>query len=290
MIIDCHTHCYPDEVAAHPRRWAEARGEWHWADLVAPQDRKSIQDWADPGKFLAAMDQAGVDRAILLGWYWEQESTCRWHNEVIAEWVSWAPERFIGFASIKPNSQVIEQLEHALGLGLCGVGELHPGVQGFDSGSQAWGDMAAWCVAHDWPINCHATAEGGKDHPSSVPTPLNEYLCMAHSHPRLKLILAHWGGSLPLQSEVSLPDNLYYDCAASPLLYPNTIFREVVDRVGLDKILYGSDYPLRLFPRKQADADMTHYLHSIRTQTGLTPSELDAILGSNLERLLCNQS
>ena len=138
MIIDCHTHCYPQAIVSRPRKWAEAHGEQHWADLVAPTARKSIQDWADPQEFIAAMDQAGVDRAVLLGWYWEYESTCRWHNEVIAEWVRQAPERFIGFAAILPNENVTDQLERAHALGLCGVGELHPGVQGFDSRNEHW--------------------------------------------------------------------------------------------------------------------------------------------------------
>lgn len=286
MIIDCHTHCYPEEIAANPRNWAEARRELHWADLVAPKERKTIQDWADPEKFLAEMDRAGVDRAVLLGWYWQNEATCRWHNEVIAKWVRDAPERFIGFATILPNENVIEQLELAQALGLRGVGELHPGVQGFDLGNKHWQALARWCVAHDWPVNCHATAENSPDHPSAVPTALQDYIMMAESAPGLKLILAHWGGGLPFNRTEALPENLYFDCSASPLLYSMDVFRETIDRIGAEHILFGSDYPLRIYPRKQRKAEMHTYLQAIRTEAGLNQAELDALLGGNFERII----
>lgn len=286
MIIDCHTHCYPEEVILNPRKWAEARRELHWADLVAPIDRKSIQDWADPDNFLEEMDLASVDRAVLLGWYWEHEATCRWHNEVIAEWVRGAPERFIGFAAILPNANVIEQLEKAKALGLQGVGELHPGVQNFDSENKHWQALAKWCAAHHWPVNCHATSEKGPDHPSSVPTPLQDYIKMAEEVSGLKLILAHWGGGLALQRTETLPSNLYFDCAASPLLYRMSAFREVVDLVGPGQVLFGSDYPLRIYPRKQRNAEMTTYLQATRTEAGLSEAELAALLGGNFEQLI----
>jgi len=286
MIIDGHTHCYPDECAAAPRAWAASRKEEHWADLVAPLDRKSIQGWAGPETFLREMDSAGVDQAVLLGWYWEHESTCRWHNRVIASWISRAPDRFIGFAAILPNENVVDQLEEARALGLRGVGELHPGVQGFDSRSSAWRALAEWCSTHGWPINFHTTSEQGRDHPAAVATPLQDYLRMAHEHPTLKMILAHWGGGLALQTDKNLPKNLFFDCAASPLLFSTDPFREAIEAVGADRILFGSDYPLRVYPRVQKQADMGRFLEKIRSEAGLTPLESEAILGGNWLRLM----
>ncbi len=176
-------------------------------------------------------------------------------------------------------------MELALTLGLRGVGELHPGVQRFHAGSEAWQALARWCAAHGWPVNCHATAEKGPDHPSAVPTPLHDYVRMAKESPELKLILAHWGGGLALHGDV-LPDNLYLDCSASPLLYPMDVFREVIDNVGLDRIFYGSDYPLRIFPRKHRRAEMSTYLQAIRAHANLTDTETTALLGENFRRIL----
>ncbi len=242
---------------------------------------------------LAAMDAAGVAQTVLLGWYWENETTCRWQNEVIAQWVQAAPERFIGFASIHPGGSaesVIAQCEHALGLGLRGVGELHPGMQQFNSSSEGWLALAEWCIAHDWPINCHATEAVGHDHPGSVPTPLNDFLRMAEASPALKLILAHWGGGLAFfelnpRLRKALK-NVYYDTSASPLLYEPSIFRRLIEIIEAEKILFGSDFPLRLYPRTQKTPDYTTFLNAIRNEAQLSDDEFQAIMHKNMTRLL----
>ena len=294
-IIDCHTHCYPEKLIANPTTWAKAQHELHWASLVAPTDRPSIQGWATMDEMLEAMDAAGVVKTALLGWYWENESTCRWHNEFIAEWVATAPERFIGFAAIDPSgtrANVIKQCEYARSLGLRGVGELHPGVQQFDASSEGWQALANWCVENDWPVNIHATEAVGRDLPNTIPTPLNDFVAMARTNPRLKLILAHWGGGLaffelnPFLRKVL--QNVYYDTAASPLLYDMSIFRRIIEIVGADKILFGSDYPLKLYPRTQQSPDFVKYVSSIGKVTDMSKEEQTAIFHRNLQNLLPN--
>ena len=292
-IIDCHTHCFPPEVTANPRGWAEAHKEHHWPELVAPIKRPSIQGWATVAEKLAAMDAAGVEKAVMLGWYWENEATCRWHNEVIAEWQAAHPDRLIGFAAVYPNERsdnVIRQLEHAKALGLRGIGELHPGVQCFNASSPGWQAAADWCVAYDWPVNFHVTEAAGHPHPGSVRTPLNDFVRMAESHPKLKLILAHWGGGLAFfEHNPRLREalkNVYYDTAASPLLYEPSIFRNIINIVGPEKVLFGSDYPLRLYPRQQKQPDFLRYTESVRKDTEMTDAELEAVLRTNALRVL----
>jgi len=292
-IIDCHTHCYSREQSAQPAKWAKAHNEPHWASLVAPKDRPSIQGWATAEEMLKAMDDAGVQQALLLGWYWENEATCRWHNTLIAEWIVTAPERFIGFAAIYPGGKkadVVEQCNYAKSLGLCGIGELHPGVQQFNASSEGWQALANWCVEHHWPINIHATEVAGRSHPGAVPTPLNEFVKMTQIHPNLKLILAHWGGGLAffelnpfLRKRLK---NVYYDTAASPLLYDHSIVRRMIEIVGAEKIIFGSDYPLRVYPRAQQKADFTTFLSSINKEAGLSIEEHTAIFHKNIRKLL----
>jgi predicted TIM-barrel fold metal-dependent hydrolase len=289
-IIDAHTHVYPAEVIANPRAWAEARGESHWADLVAPTDRPSIQGWSNPESMLADMDACGVEQAVLLGWYWTRESTCRWHNEVMAEWRAIAPDRFIAFAAIVPNENVIDQLESAQALGFRGVGELHFGVQSFDTDNRHWQALAEWCLAHGWPVNFHATETAGKHTPDSVPTPLQEFVRMAEAHPELTMILAHWGGGLPFFEQNpkvrKILRNVYYDSAASPLLYDTGIFRRMIDLVGIEKLVFGSDYPLRVYPRLQKKPDMRTVIERIQQESGLDEGELQTFLGNTFEQLL----
>ena len=78
--------------------------------------------------------------------------------------------------------------------------------------------------------------------------------------------------------------NVWYDVAASPLLYDPKVFRSVVDVVGSEKVLYGSDYPLRLYPSKQEKPDFSTFLAEIQ-EAGLTETERKNILGDNASRL-----
>ena len=293
MIIDSHTHCYPESVSADPRRWALARNEWHWADVTAPEKRRSIQGWATPRQMLAAMDAAGVERAILLGWYWEHDATCRWHNECIAAWIAEAPARFVGFAAAHPGlgeKTVLAQLEHAAALGLRGVGELHCAVQNFDAESPGWRALADWCAERRWPVNMHVTEAAGHPHPGTASTPLNTLVALAQTRPDLPLVLAHWGGGLPFfeQNPKLRPKlaNVFYDTAASPLLYDATIFRRVTDLVGASKILFGSDYPLRNYPGRHKTPECATFIESIRHDAGLSKAELDAVFRENTLALL----
>ncbi|MEM1222937.1 MAG: amidohydrolase family protein [Verrucomicrobiota bacterium] len=289
-IIDCHTHCYPSEVSKDPRTWAEANNEMHWANLTAPSGRNSIQGWATHEQMLSDMDVAGIQTAFLLGWYWENESTCRWHNQVIAEWVAKAPERFVGFASIYPNGDTLSQLEEAKSLGLRGVGEMHPGVQQFDANSPGWQLLADWCIQSDWPVNLHATEAAGHPHPGNVPTPFHIFVQMAEQAPELKIVLAHWGGGLPFFEQNprlrKLLSNVYYDTSASPLLYDHKIFKRVIDLVGPKKILYGSDYPLRVFPREQTSPDFRRFIQVAKQSIGPSPEFAEPVFHQNARDLL----
>ena len=150
--------------------------------------------------------------------------------------------------------------------------------------------MARWCVENEWPINCHATESAGHDHPGSVPTALQDFISLAEAEPDLKLILAHWGGGLAFFEQnprlrKSLK-NVYYDCAASPLLYHMGIFRNMVELVGIDKLLFGSDYPLRIFPQLEKSPGMLTFIKTIREESGLNVSELDCLFGANFARIM----
>jgi predicted TIM-barrel fold metal-dependent hydrolase len=66
--------------------------------------------------------------------------------------------------------------------------------------------------------------------------------------PLLRVVAAHWGGGLPffeLMPEVArLAERVVYDSAASTYLYRFEVFRTVLDLVGPDRVMFGSDYPV----------------------------------------------
>jgi predicted TIM-barrel fold metal-dependent hydrolase len=113
---------------------------------------------------------------------------------------------------------------------------------------------------------------------------------MASQHPKLKMILAHWGGGLPFFEQNprirKILANVAYDCAASPLMYEPEIFRRMIDLVGIEKLIFGSDYPLRIYPKTQKTADFSTYTKAIQTRAGLNPDEATALFAKNVEARL----
>jgi predicted TIM-barrel fold metal-dependent hydrolase len=292
-VIDAHTHAYPPEIFADPVAWARARGEHHWATLVGPRadGRPSLQGFADRAKMLRAMDAAGVERCVLLGWYWERHETCVWHNAMMAEWLRASPDRFFAFASVQPlaGAKALDDVRRARDAGFAGLGEIFPAAQGFAMDDPGWGRVLEFAAAEKLPVNLHVPEPAGRDYPGFIAAPLRDYQRLARAHPRVRFIFAHWGGLLPLLAlnPVVRADlkNVWFDSAASPLLYDASVYRAVADAVGANRILFGSDYPLRVFPREQREPDFARPLAHAK-KSGLTKKELALVLGNNARKLL----
>lgn len=293
MLIDCHVHLYPREVAADPAAWAGARGEARWARMVAPRrvGAAALQGWADCDQLLRDMDRAGVNRAVLLGWYWEKPDTCAWHNRLYGECVRRHPDRLEAFAAVHPaagETATIAEMHRARDDGLSGLGELCPPAQGVTYREPALEAALQLAAQWKWPVNLHVTEPAGREYPGRVETPFSELIALAERHAATRFIFAHWGGLLPffeLNPTVAAKlANVFYDTAASPLIYQPGIFSRVVSAIGCERIVYGSDYPLRLYPRRETEPNFESFLAEIRA-AGLSPEALDAILGGNWQRL-----
>jgi predicted TIM-barrel fold metal-dependent hydrolase len=238
---------------------------------------------------VADMDEAGIDACVMVGWYWERQETCDLQNRLHQEWMGRHPGRLLGFAAVQPaaGARAIDSLERALDSGLCGIGEILAPAQGFSLGDEGWDRVVEVSVRRRVPITLHATdPEAGPA--AGPPTPLGDYLRMALRHPEATFILAHWGGGLAFRDPPGggpLPPNLYFDTAASPLLYTPAVVRQAADRVGPDRILYGSDYPLLLYPRESRKPGFKRFLGEVAA-AGLDDGERERILGSNIRRLL----
>ena len=292
MVIDCHVHLYSDEVIAGPAAWAAARGEAGWAAMVGPRaDGPGLQGWAGPERLLRDLDAAGVDRAVLLGWYWEKPETCAWQNRFYAECVRRHPDRLEAFATLHPaagEAGVRTELARCRDEGLTGLGELCPPAQGFGYDGPALDAALALAGEWGWPVNLHVTDPVGRAYPGRVETPFPALLALAGRHPRVRFVFAHWGGLLPFwtlnRTAAPALANVFYDTAASPLLYRPQVFPRVAAAVGPERLLYGSDYPLRLYPKKQYEPDFRPFLAEIRAG-GLAPEALAGLLGGNWLRL-----
>ena len=290
-MIDCHIHRYPPEVFEKPSAWALRMGESHWSRLVAPANGNSLQGWADRSRLLKDMDRAGLDRVVMLGWYWEHQTSCDLQNQWHLDWLKEDPDRLLAFAAVQPRQGEIafDSVRRAIDEGCRGIGEMMPAVQGFGRDNSIWLKILQWAQENSIPVNMHVTEPVGHEYAGKVETPLSDYLWTVRQFPELKFIFSHWGGGLPFyelnNSMRKTFKNVYYDTAASPLLYDPGIWRRVCDLVGPDKILFGSDYPLILYPGKSNEPGFTMLLDEAR-QSALTQEELKKILSVNARKLL----
>ena len=291
-VIDSHVHLYSPEVCGDPIGWAARHEELHWAELVsATENRPSLQGWADAPRLLADMDAAGVSESVLLGWYWEKQESCAQQNQWYASWAAEHGGRIRWFATVQPASgeRALDEMRIAAAKGACGLGELSPVGQGFSVRDQSFRKIVELAIELNWPINFHVNEVLGRRRAGRQFDRMDDYQWLAAQFPELKIILAHWGGLAPffeLNKAVRRDfRNVFYDTAASPLLYDPRVYRAVIDLVGAEKVLFGSDYPLLLYPRADRVPGFARILREIR-DAGLREAELQLILHDNICRLL----
>ncbi len=284
-IIDAHVHLYPPEVNRLPAAWAEERREPRWAKLCTRWrgDGKPVQTFPTVEQLLRAMDAAGVEKSVLLGWYWEQAENCAMQNRFYAECVRAHPDRLTAFATLQAaaGAGVLEIVKRARDEGFIGLGELSPHSRHFACDDAVWREVLALAGELKLPVNLHVTDPGSRRYPGRVETPLEDFLRMARDFPGTTFILAHWGGGLAFEPGDSLPANLLFDTAASPLLYGAEAWARGMAGAGAERILFGTDYPLVLYPKNETQPGMTGLLGEAGAAE--VPSEA---LGDNAARLL----
>jgi predicted TIM-barrel fold metal-dependent hydrolase len=277
MIIDCHSHIFPDEVRER-RAAVQAADPWFGTLYERPTAKLAAAD-----DVIAAMAAAGVDRTVVLGFPWRDPGRCAAHNDYLIAAARRYPDQLIGFGIVQPRAgaAAARELDRCLAAGLRGCGELGPDGQGFDPGDPAvLAPVAEVLIAWGRPLLIHSSEPVGHRYPGKGTVYPQKLVALAEAFPTLTLILAHWGGGLlfyELMPEVAAAlRNVYYDTAASTYLYGFDIFPVAARLVGAGRILWGTDYPL---------LGQARFLARVRA-AGLTPTDEAAILGANAARLL----
>ena len=193
----------PPEVNRDPAAWAAADGETHWATLATRQRRsgRAVQIFPSVEELLREMDAAGVERAVLLGWYWLKPESCALQNRFHAACVRAHPARLSAFATVHPSAGEVAmraELSRARDEGLIGLGELSPHSQSYGINDRAFRVALTLAADWRWPVNVHVTCPDARAYPGHVPTPLGDFVRLAQDFPATTFIFAHWGGLLPL--------------------------------------------------------------------------------------------
>jgi len=283
-IIDAHVHLYPPEAGREPAAWAATHGEMHWAALCTRRRKNGqpVQGFPSVDQLLRDMDAAGVAKAVLLGWYWENHAACAWQNRFYADCVRAHPDRLAAFASVHPKAgpAAFDEVRRAAGDGLIGLGELSPHSQHFGIDDPVWRQILALAAELKMPVNLHVTDPAGGEYPGRVETPLEDFVRLAQEFPATTFILAHWGGGLAYAQRLSAFPNVCFDTAAFPLMYEPAVFRQALAALPADRVLYGSDYPLILYPQTETAPEFAGFLNELKS-AGASP----AVLGGNAARL-----
>jgi hypothetical protein len=291
MRIDAHVHYMPPALAEHLSAFAEQEPYWGLL-LTGNPPAHSVQGWAAPERMIDDMDRAGLDRVLIQSEYRLAHEACVARNDQALELVRRWPSRVSAFACLQPKAgaRAMDELQRCLDGGLQGVGELNPYGQAYTLEDPDFLRMVEACIRLNVPLNLHVSEEIGHFYLGKTPTPLMHYYQLACRYPELKLVLAHWGGGLLFYE--TMPEvrralrNVWYDTAASPLLFPtDRIFRLALQCVDHTKLLYGSDYPLLLYPRRQVEPDFRLFLYEIECLR-LNPDIYDDVMGHNAARLL----
>ncbi len=276
-IIDVHTHIFPEEIRT--RREAYFSDEPAFQKLYQSPKSRLI----GATEILAAMDDNQVNKSVIFGFPWRDSNHFKKHNDYIIEVVSRYPDRFIGLGCFDPFSEEAAAETHRCLQqgGLLGIGELAFYQSGIDNSALTKLEpVMEICSGRDVPVLIHTNEPIGHTYPGKTRNTLAQIYQLIVTFPQNKIVLAHWGGGLfffsLLRKEVKQRLlNVYFDTAASPYLYDPSVYRLAIELIGVEKILFGSDFPLlqpaRYFDEMQA--------------VGLSDAEIGQICSQNTAKL-----
>jgi aminocarboxymuconate-semialdehyde decarboxylase len=249
---------------------------------------------------------------VLQGTSWADPRTdlelCRRCNDQVAEWVARYPTRFVGsfvlpLQDLERSLGEVERAVAKLKLKVANIGAQYGGAYMGDPGFQPFWEMIE---AHDVAVWIHP--EGARD-PwfqryalwNSAGQSIEEAKCLTsliyegvmYRHPNLKVVIAHGGGYFPHylgrmdRNTRNRPDTVrniggrnpseflrsfYYDTC----VYDPKVLQVLLDRVGADRLVLGSDYPV-------GETDPVGWL---RDSCGLRGADLARVAGGNAARIL----
>lgn len=234
MIIDFHTHIFPDKIAKKT------------IDLLAKNG--GIQPFSDGSVdgLLGQMEKAGADVAVTLPVVTDPaqfDSINRFAAGVNAAFAD-KQRRLISFAGIHPRCEDIEgKMKYVKESGFLGV-KIHPDYQGTFINDEGYVRILRCAKEYDLIVVTHAGVDGAyRDQPVKCPPALA--LELIRKVPHSKLVLAHLGGNEMTDEVIDAlcGEDVYLDTAYVLRYVGEDAFKAILKKHGEDKILFATDSP-----------------------------------------------
>ncbi len=259
MIIDCHTHAFPDHLAARALASIESGGG----------DARHVLD-GTVGNLLKSMDQAGIDKSLMLNIATKPDRFAP-----ILKFCSAARcDRIIPFPSVHPDDPELKShLKTIRAEGFLGI-KLHPYYQDFLFDEERLFPLYASLVEEGLFLAAHTGYDISfgkieKCCPERIIRVLDRF-------PGLKLMTTHlgaWNDYAEVRRWlIGRPIYLEISCASQCI--PPAEIKDIIEKHGPQYVLFGSDSPW------VAQEETLTGLRSL----GLSPDILAMIEGNNARR------
>jgi len=275
------------------------------------------REFVQIGTILDEMRNSGVDAALLSPWVslvryeaTPEESlvACQVQNEALSSLVNKYPKKIsaLGMVPLQDLTPAIKELERLMKSGLKGV-EIGTHINGVYPGDARFRPFWEACESLGVFVFIHPVEGGGRAELREyylwnvIGNPMETTVAAGHlilsgvmeAYPRLKVLLAHGGGALPslrgrldrgfqqrpeINKIISRPPTeylkqFYFDT----ITHDAAVLRELVNLVGADHVLLGSDYPFDMGNENPVD---------LVRAVNLGSEQEKKILGMNAQRLL----
>ncbi len=263
MIVDFHTHIFPDKIAPKTIEF-----------LSAKSGIKNNTDGTVSGLY-ESMQKSGVDMSVVLP-VATKPSQFNSINRFACEVNEKYEGKILSFGGLHPYSENYkEELKAIKNMGLIGI-KLHPDYQEVFIDDIACKNVIYEASALGLIILVHAGRDIG--YPDPVHCPPEKMRSVIDEIKPEKLVLAHMGGweQWDMVEELLCGENVWLDTAFSLEYIKNEQFERIIEKHGYERILFATDSPWS--PQKE-------YIKKI---TELLPDEKvrKAILGENARRLI----
>jgi aminocarboxymuconate-semialdehyde decarboxylase len=289
MIIDTHAHIIVPEILR------EAKPAEEWRPRVIWENGKQFVEYG-PKKIGSATREfvalenilneikiSGADAVLLCPWVSlvryeanpeESLNACQIQNDALALLVKKSPQQVaaLGMIPLQDVTLAIRELERVMKSGMKGV-EIGAHVNGMYPGDASFRPFWEACESLGAFVFIHPVEGGGRSELRDyymwnvIGNPLDTTIAAGHlilsgvmeAYPRLKIMLAHGGGTLPFihgrldrgfkqRPEINkaiskIPTEYLKQFYFDTITHDATVLRGLVDLVGADHVLLGSDYP-----------------------------------------------